>query len=439
MDNRSLVSALLLTSSLLVAACGGDADPGVTESGDATGASDATGSSDATAGSDTSGGSDATAGTTGTAGSDSDSDSSDTAFEECVPGVIGEGDGGLLVERTFDALREAMGAETTEIHVYDVNGEGDDFYLSGQAGPQGMTGFAWLARVDADGGLVWLERFEPLDDATASALARHPDGGVVVAGQVRDYDATPNQLAWFASYGPDGATRWSEIRPFLGGGEHLAVDDAGASTGLLWLNGGSDSTWQAHGVGADGHDGGRSAEQPYFPSGVASYGGALYVLDGAASAGSDFRVTRWTGDEQLAAWSLHSMDYPARPTQLGVLCEHEAVLVGQELGTDGHASLTRVDLSTGAQRWSELYDPSELYDEVREVRVDSVGAVVLLVGGSDWDAYLAKWSRDGALQWSHEVPHWFQELAILEDDSVVIAGVFKDGPVDTPTLRRYAP
>ncbi len=80
-------------------------------------------------------------------------------------------------------------------------------------GPAG--GAAWVMRLNAKGEVMWEKLLTPVKAASANTVLALPDGGfLVVGGSIVDPNSSDKEQAWIARLGADGALLWSKV---LGG------------------------------------------------------------------------------------------------------------------------------------------------------------------------------------------------------------------------------
>lgn len=222
------------------------------------------------------------------------------AFGQCQPGQ----------PRLWDQL---YGGPTNDV-AYDAAVLADGSIAvagTASAGPKGLD--AWWMRLDEAGEIVWKKQHGGDGDDVAAGVAAHPDGGMVLAGQLvvegeprlwaRRVDAG-GALVWEYLHEPEGEGRSGAAGvAILEGGDAAVVgwraaDDDGptsllvlrlsdaAEGGLAWYN--------AHSGAAD-----------VAGTGVTVTGGGLIAASGLSVDGSG-----WTHDGLVLAWAADGDSAP---------------------------------------------------------------------------------------------------------------------------------
>ncbi len=307
----------------------------------------------------------------------------------------------------------------------------------------------FLARLDAEGHVSWLQRFGGPSDELADGLAPHTDGTVVVAGSfagTADFAGTTlrseGELDCFVMKRAqeDGRLLWA--RRFGGSGRMMcravALDSSGdiVVTGLVhgtvdlgagvWPGAGEGDTflmklsgrdgsprWARH-FGGAGDDVGRGLAvdasdtiyfSGHFSSGVTGAAGSVDFGTGALTSAGD-------SDAFLTAFSRDGRCLWARTSGKANFDMAKSVVVG----LDGNLYLT------GLFQREDVVRPAD--------------GVVFSAGG--FEGYLASYSAKGEARWMRHFPKMTSghRLAVAPSGELLLAGHFTDaldlGAAGTP-------
>ncbi len=308
---------------------------------------------------------------------------------------------------------------------------------------------AWLARVDADGNLLWQEFYgEPNDEIEAFAAARAGDD-IVLAGRI-DGDV------WVARLDNAGNLLWQE--EYGTGGIDVAFDVAVTGSGAserLWLAG----RWNGSGLlGGDGMvlelnaNGILLNAYPYsgsvqINSITPTTGGVL--LAGEAAQGSNRQA--WTALMDPTDGSLdwtHTDGGAGRDVAMMAIegLDGDVVVVGERrFSGDPRVWLYKLDALNGSLIWSRDYGTAEGDEYGRAVTVWEDGYMVLAEADNfqtqGEDVWLVGTNSMGNQLWTEVYASSQQqspEAWLLNGDGLFVAGEQEGGGPERGLLMKFA-
>jgi cysteine-rich repeat protein len=249
----------------------------------------------------------------------------------------------------------------------------------------------WVGRHALDGTLEW-EAFHDsgFGDDYATAIARTPEGDLVVAG-LASLDGGLAEL-WTRRYGPDGAVQWTQGHPI--------------NRGTLYSVGPGVVAAQEQIVVGYGH----TLQPDVFEELLVAY-----PPDGAAP--------------------LWTRSIPTAPGPIRGLT--------RDAGGDLVAATSGVMVRRLTSAGKPLWDGSACAASGRGIAVDSQGDVVV-AGYAGGDIRICKLAGDGALRWDRTIDggegdDYGWSVALFPDDRIVVAGQIENGQVPDAWLAMFTP
>lgn len=333
-------------------------------------------------------------------------------------------------------------------------GPAGEIYVTGRGDLADTSWHAWLARYSPDGVRLWAQPFShgPLGFDTGYGVDVAPGGDVLVGGTAAHWPI--EEHGWIARLTADGELLWDIDQPDLSNAWRIGAHEDGtfvvvgsepyfgideppahvtrhaADGSQLWLYGPTGvqdlAENLARGVAYDG------AGNLYFTGGLSDHARLLSKL--APDGGVIWELALESG-----AYDYHSGADIA-------VTESGDVFVG---GYIDHGAWMARFTTDGAEVWSDVVLPGDSFDAIEGLALLPDGDVVVVGIRSDaeWvtSIWLRRYTPDGDVVWDYTVPGEgplgsdADDVVVTPEGDIVVVGTIYYGPVSHLWVARFEP